>query len=97
MTQQFRGQILDNALTPREQDLQKTFFNLLRMDGKKVFSADDFYEYGLDRFLSDPAHMVGSLFRKFMVNGFCEKVGHIRSTRSSNNGRETKLWRVKQQ
>ncbi len=83
-----------SEFTPRELDLAKSFFGLLRSDGKRVFTADDFYEYGLDRYLSDPAHMVGALFRKFKMNGLCVEAGHLHSTRPSNNGRELKLWRI---
>jgi len=84
----------DFEFTPQEKDLANSFFKLLSLDGKKVFTADDFFEYGLQRYLSDPAHMVGALFRKFKLHGLCVEAGHLRSTRDSNHGRELKLWKV---
>ena len=89
------AQLWDWTLTPRENDLQKTFFNLLKMDNKKLFSANDFYDYGLQRFFSDPNHMVGSLFRKLAHAGLIEEAGHIASSRPQAHRKEIKLWRLK--
>jgi hypothetical protein len=88
-------QIVDYTLTPREADLQKTFFNLLKLDDRKLFSADDFFSYGLDRYLSDPAHMIGSFFRKLQHLCLIEQAGYVHSSRPSNNCREIRLWRFK--
>ena len=37
----------EDEFTLREKDLADSFFKLLSLDGKKLFTADDFYEYGL--------------------------------------------------
>ncbi len=88
-------QLWDWTLTPREQDVQRSFFVLLQLDKKATFTADDFYAYGLARYFSDPAHMVGAFFRKLAKLNLIEQCGHMHSTRESNNAREVKLWRLK--
>ena len=82
----------DYTLSPREIDVQKSLLFLLRKDGLKLFSADDFYKFGLNRYLSGAA--VGSLFRKLQNLGVIEQAGYIHSTRETNNSREIRLWRL---
>ena len=77
----------------RELDLWKTLSNCLILDNKKNFTADDFFQYGLDRYMKDPAHQVGSFFRKLQAQKLIEHVGYTQSTRPSNNHREIRVWR----
>lgn len=95
MSQRLSSSASVSALSPREVDLKKTFLNLLKLDNKKVFSADDFFGYGLDHYFSNPSRMAGSFFRKLQHFGVIEQAGYIHSTRPSNNGREIRVWRLK--
>jgi len=82
----------DYTLTPREIDVWKSLLYLLKKEGLTLFSADDFYKFGLNRYLSGNA--VGSFFRKLQHAGTIEQASYIHSTRESNNGREIRVWRL---
>ena len=88
------AELWDYTLTPREEDVWKSLLFLLKKEDLKLFSADDFYRFGLNRYLSGNA--VGSFFRKLQHAGDIEQAGYIHSTRETNNGREIRVWRLKE-
>lgn len=88
-----RLKTIDTKLTPKEEDLLRTFRTLCRIDGRLTFSSDTFRMYGLDRFLNDSQHGIGGLFAIWKKLGFIEKVGMTRSQIKSNHLREIKLYR----
>lgn len=86
----------DFRLTSEDEKNIKAFRTLLKMDNIVEFSSDDFRRYGLDRFIRDPQHGLGSLFLKLKKNGLVEHVGYKLSELVSNHGHTIKTyrWRV---
>ncbi len=79
-------------LSLNEQDLAKHFLALCRMNRLSQFSSDDFRMYGLDRFMKDPQHEVGSLFAKMQHARMIKPVGRKRSVLESNHIREIRVY-----
>jgi hypothetical protein len=86
----------DFRLTSLDEKNIKAFRTLLKMDNIEVFSSDDFRRYGLDRFIRDPQHGIGTLFAKLKKNNIVEHIGYKNSEVVSNHGHTIKTyrWRV---
>lgn len=91
------GQKFSPILTPWEVDVTKTFMYLLSDDRKEFFNSDDFREYNLHVFMTDPAHEIGGLFAKWKWNRIVEAYGDIPSKIKSNNKRKVDLmsWNMR--
>jgi hypothetical protein len=98
MAQQFQHSLgaFDPSLTSKDEQNLKAFRTLLKMDNIEVFSSDDFRRYGLDRFIRDTQHGIGTFFAKLSKNGLVEHVGYKASDLASNHGHTIKTykWRV---
>lgn len=88
--------VFDFTLTPKDKDTIRTFRTLLKMDGREVFSSDDFRRYGLDRFIKDTQHGIGAFFAKLKKNKLVEHVGFTRSQLVSNHGHTIRTYRWRQ-
>lgn len=86
-------QTFDFALTQPEVARTLEFKARLEADGKEFFDSDDFRNYGLDVFMSDPVHEIGGLFAKLKANDFITSIGETASEIASNNKRKVDLWR----
>lgn len=92
MTQQYAFNIKCSA---HDFDLYKKLWVLLSAQKKNTFSSDDFRAFGLDRFIEDTQHGIGSLFLRWQINKLIEPVGYVCSKMASNHGRRIKLYRMK--
>jgi len=65
----------DSRLSVEESGL-RAFRTLLRLDGVVVFSCEDFYRYGLERFVSGSIRDVEGWFAKLQSSGVIVSVGN---------------------
>ncbi len=93
MTQQAPLSQFDYRLTTKDENTLKAFRTLLKMDNIEVFSSDNFRRYGLDRFIKDTQHGIGTFFSKLVKNGMVEHVGYMHSDLASNHGHTIKTYR----
>jgi hypothetical protein len=84
--------IFDFTLTDQDNKNLKAFRTLLGLDKITEFSSDDFRRYGLDRFIKDPQHGVGSFFGKLKHQKLIVQCGYTRSQIASNHGRQIRLY-----
>jgi hypothetical protein len=85
----------DFHLTSEDEKTLKAFRTLLKLDGITEFSSDDFRRYGLDRFIRDTQHGIGSFFSKLKHEGLVVEVGSVRSTLASNHSRTIRVYKWK--
>ena len=88
--------VFDFTLTDQDEKNLKAFQTLLKMDNIEVFSSDDFRRYGLDRFIRDTQHGIGTFFSKLCKNNKVERIGYTRSQLASNHGHTIRTYRWKQ-
>ena len=87
-----RSNVFEYIFTKKDEDLLKTFKTLLAKDQKTEFSSDDFRKYGLDRFIKDTQHGIGTFFAKLVHNKKAKKIGYTRSEFASNHGRQIRTY-----
>ena len=85
----------DYALSPQDEKNLKAFKTLLKMDNIEEFSSDDFRRYGLDRFIRDTQHGIGTFFAKLTKNKLVVTIGYTRSQITSNHGHTIRTYRWK--
>lgn len=85
----------ETKLNSKDWDLYEKLWVLLKAQKKNTFSSDDFRGFGLDRFIEDTQHGIGSLFLRWKINKLIEEIGFVHSTLDSNHGRRISLYRMK--
>jgi hypothetical protein len=92
MTSQAPLSQFDFRLTSKDEQTLKAFKTLLKLDNIEVFSSDDFRRYGLDRFIKDTQHGIGTFFAKLVKNRLVEHIDYIHSDLASNHGHTIKTY-----
>ena len=93
MTTQATLSKFEFRLTSQDEKNIKAFRTLLKMDNIVEFSSDDFRRYGLDRFIRDTQHGIGSFFSKLKRHGLVDEIGFTRSEIVSNHSHTIRTYR----
>ena len=84
---------LSFKLNNLDKHLLITFRTLTAIDNNEAFSSDDFRFFGLDRYLLDRQHGIGTFFAKLVKNEYVEEVGRKRSIIPTNHFREIRVYK----